>query len=138
MFSTDPAAAFAHIAAALRPGGRGALLCAAEPEGYQWLSALATLHDLLPTAGFGKPGAPGMFSPAAAGAAAALLREAGLRNVRGEHVTAYSSWLAAHRHRTRRRLISEARRERRRFPQTGRRRVIVAPGPVGSAWAVPP
>ncbi|UXY39808.1 hypothetical protein N8I86_36930 [Streptomyces albidocamelliae] len=110
MFSTDPAAAFAHIAAALRPGGRVALLCAAEPEGYQWLSALATLHDLLPTAGFGKPGTPGMFSPA----------------------------LAAHRHRARRRLISEARRERRRFPQTGRRRVIVAPGPVGSAWAVPP
>ncbi|MGY5099176.1 hypothetical protein [Streptomyces sp. 900105245] len=58
MFSTDPAAAFAHSAAALRPGGRVALLCAAEPEGYQWLSALATLHDLLPTAGFGKPGAP--------------------------------------------------------------------------------
>ncbi|MFJ3809473.1 class I SAM-dependent methyltransferase [Streptomyces sp. NPDC090073] len=57
MFFTDPAG-FADIAAALRPGGRVALLCAAEPEGYQWLSALATLHDLLPTAGFGKPGAP--------------------------------------------------------------------------------
>ncbi|MFE5402821.1 hypothetical protein ACFQ9Z_15875 [Streptomyces sp. NPDC056580] len=33
MFFSDPAAAFAKIAAALRPGGRAALLCAAEPEG---------------------------------------------------------------------------------------------------------
>ncbi|MFF9819443.1 class I SAM-dependent methyltransferase [Streptomyces sp. NPDC014006] len=35
MFFTDPGAAFANIAAALRPGGRVALLCAAEPEGNQ-------------------------------------------------------------------------------------------------------
>ncbi|MFF8866244.1 class I SAM-dependent methyltransferase [Streptomyces sp. NPDC015139] len=92
MFFTDPAAAFANISAALRPGGRVALLCAAEPEGNQWLSALATLQDLLPTAGFGEPGAPGMFSLAAPGAAAALLREAGLRKVRAAHITAYGSW----------------------------------------------
>ncbi|MGV9404910.1 class I SAM-dependent methyltransferase [Streptomyces sp. NPDC003667] len=53
MFFGDPAAAFANIAAALRAGGRAALLCAAEPEGNQWLTALATLADLLPLDGFG-------------------------------------------------------------------------------------
>ncbi|MFD8376291.1 class I SAM-dependent methyltransferase [Streptomyces sp. NPDC059688] len=92
MFFADPAAAFANIAAALRPGGRLALLCAAEPEGNQWLTALTTLQDLLPLDGFGKPGDPGMFSLAAPGAAAALLGEAGLQNVRAEHVTAYGTW----------------------------------------------
>ncbi|MEU2552405.1 class I SAM-dependent methyltransferase [Streptomyces sp. NPDC013313] len=91
MFFSDPAAAFANIAAALRPGGRAALLCAAEPEGNQWLTALATLADLLPLDGFGKPG-PGMFSLAPPGAAAALLKQAGFQNVRTEHVTAYGSW----------------------------------------------
>ncbi|MEU7428942.1 methyltransferase domain-containing protein [Streptomyces sp. NPDC040750] len=92
MFFTDPAAAFANIAATLRPGGRVALLCSAEPEGNQWLTALATLADLLPLAGFGEPGDPGMFSLAAPGAAVALLEEAGLQNVYAEHVTAYGTW----------------------------------------------
>ncbi|MEU2394952.1 class I SAM-dependent methyltransferase [Streptomyces sp. NPDC007369] len=92
MFFADPVAAFANIAAALRPGGRAALLCAAEPEGNEWLTALATLTDLLPLNGFGKSGGPGMFSLSAPGAAAALLSEAGLQNVRAEHVTAYGTW----------------------------------------------
>ncbi|WP_030343373.1 class I SAM-dependent methyltransferase [Streptomyces sp. NRRL S-1022] len=91
MFFTDPAAAFANIAAALRPGGRAALLCAAEPDGNQWLTTLAALADLLPLGDFGKPG-PGMFSLAAPGAAEALLEEAGWRNVRAEHVTALGTW----------------------------------------------
>ncbi|MEW2418016.1 methyltransferase domain-containing protein [Streptomyces sp. NPDC046866] len=92
MFFADPAAAFAHIAAALRPGGRVALLAAAEPEGNQWLTALAALGDLLPLEGFGKAGGPGMFSLAAPGAAASLLSRAGLHDVRAEHVTAYGTW----------------------------------------------
>ncbi|MEU1707880.1 class I SAM-dependent methyltransferase [Streptomyces sp. NPDC005706] len=91
MFFSGPAAAFANIVAALRPGGRAALLCAAEPEGNEWLTALATLEDLLPLGGFGKPG-PGMFSLSAPGAAAALLSQAGVRNVRAEHVVAYGAW----------------------------------------------
>ncbi|MFB7469095.1 class I SAM-dependent methyltransferase [Streptomyces sp. NPDC056224] len=92
MFFTDPAAAFANIATALRPGGRAALLCAAEPEGNEWLTAMAALGDLLPMEGFGKPGGPGMFSLAAPGAAAALLSGAGFRDVRATHVTAYGTW----------------------------------------------
>ncbi|MBW5480577.1 class I SAM-dependent methyltransferase [Streptomyces bambusae] len=92
MFFTDPAAAFANIATALRPGGRVALLCAAEPGGNEWLTALAALGDLLPLEGFGRPGGPGMFSLAEAGAAAALLSGAGLRDVRATHVTAYGTW----------------------------------------------
>ncbi|MFJ5549452.1 class I SAM-dependent methyltransferase [Streptomyces sp. NPDC093225] len=92
MFFADPAAAFANIAGALRPGGRVALLCAAEPEGNAWLAAFAALADLLPLGGFGRPGGPGMFSLAAAGAGAALLDAAGLRDVRAEHVTAYGTW----------------------------------------------
>ncbi|MFG2997913.1 class I SAM-dependent methyltransferase [Streptomyces sp. NPDC048340] len=92
MFFTDPAAAFANIATALRPGGRVALICAAEPEGNEWLNALAALGDLLPLEGFGKPGGPGMFSLAAPGAAAALLSGAGLRDVRATHVSAYGTW----------------------------------------------
>ncbi|MEU3727775.1 class I SAM-dependent methyltransferase, partial [Streptomyces sp. NPDC031705] len=62
MFFSDPAAAFARIAGALKPGGRVAFLCAAEPEGNDWLTALTALADVLPTGGFGSPGAPGMFS----------------------------------------------------------------------------
>ncbi|MEU3771957.1 methyltransferase domain-containing protein [Streptomyces sp. NPDC032472] len=92
MFFTDPAAAFANIAAALRPGGRVALLAAAEPEGNEWLTALAALGDLLPLEGFGTAGGPGMFSLADPGAAASLLSGAGLRDVRAEHVTAYGTW----------------------------------------------
>ncbi|MFK0259473.1 class I SAM-dependent methyltransferase [Streptomyces sp. NPDC090445] len=92
MFFADPAAAFANIAAALRPGGRVALLCAAEPEGNEWLTALTALGDLLPLEGFGRPGGPGMFSLSAPGAAAALLSGAGLRDVRATHVTAYGNW----------------------------------------------
>ncbi|MFJ9648861.1 class I SAM-dependent methyltransferase [Streptomyces sp. NPDC101206] len=92
MFFADPAAAFANIATALRPGGRVALLCAAEPEGNEWLTALTALADLLPLQGFGKPGGPGMFSLSAPDAAAALLSAAGLRDVRATHVTAYGTW----------------------------------------------
>ncbi|BFV61095.1 methyltransferase domain-containing protein [Kitasatospora sp. CMC57] len=92
MFFADPAAAFANLVAALRPGGRVTLLCAAEPEGNEWLTALTALGDLLPLEGFGEPGGPGMFSLSVPGAAAALLRGAGLRDVRATHVTEYGTW----------------------------------------------
>ncbi|WP_284581846.1 class I SAM-dependent methyltransferase [Streptomyces sp. 2P-4] len=92
MYFADPVAAFGNIAAALRPGGRAALLCAAEPEGNEWLTALAALADLLPLDGFGEPGGPGMFSLSAPGAAAALLERAGWEDVRAKHVTAHGTW----------------------------------------------
>ncbi|MFF5705316.1 class I SAM-dependent methyltransferase [Streptomyces sp. NPDC012794] len=92
MFFSDPAAAFANIASALKPGGRAALLCAAEPEGNEWLTALTALRDVLPVGGFGTPGGPGMFSLADPDAATGLLRTAGLRDVRAEHVRATGTW----------------------------------------------
>ncbi|MEU5216861.1 class I SAM-dependent methyltransferase [Streptomyces sp. NPDC020807] len=92
MFFADPAAAFANIASALRPGGRVAFLCAAEPEENEWLSALTALGDILPTGGFGEPGGPGMFSLAAPATATGLLRAAGLRDVRAERVEAHGNW----------------------------------------------
>ncbi|MFJ5829088.1 class I SAM-dependent methyltransferase [Streptomyces sp. NPDC093089] len=92
MFFSDPAAAFARIASALRPGGRVAFLSAAEPEGNEWLTALTALGDILPIGGFGAPGGPGMFSLADPDTATGLLRTAGLLDVRAEHVQAYGTW----------------------------------------------
>ncbi|MFB7512389.1 class I SAM-dependent methyltransferase [Streptomyces sp. NPDC056144] len=92
MFFADPVAAFANIASALCPGGRVAFLCAAEPEGNAWLSALTALGDILPIGGLGTPGGPGMFSLADPATATGLLRAAGLRDVRAAHVEAYGNW----------------------------------------------
>ncbi len=92
MFFADPAAAFANIATALRPGGCIAFLCAAEPEGNEWLTALAALGDVLPMGGFGAAGGPGMFSLADPGTATTALTGAGFQDVRAEHVQAYGSW----------------------------------------------
>ncbi|MFD3328822.1 class I SAM-dependent methyltransferase [Streptomyces sp. NPDC058701] len=61
-FFADPAAAFANLHHALRPGGRLAFICAAEAEANQWLEALASLEAVVPLGGFGKAGGPGMFS----------------------------------------------------------------------------
>ncbi|WP_404953133.1 class I SAM-dependent methyltransferase [Streptomyces sp. 147326] len=61
-FFADPAAAFANLHHALRPGGRLAFVCAAEAEANQWLEAMASLEGIVPLGGFGKAGGPGMFS----------------------------------------------------------------------------
>ncbi|MFD9080100.1 class I SAM-dependent methyltransferase [Streptomyces erythrochromogenes] len=61
-FFADPVAAFANLHRALRPSGRLAFVCAAEAEANEWLEALASLKDILPLGGFGKPGGSGMFS----------------------------------------------------------------------------
>ncbi|MEV5972281.1 methyltransferase domain-containing protein [Streptomyces sp. NPDC051921] len=92
MFFSDPAAAFANIVSALRPGGRIAFLSAAEPEGNEWLTALTALEDILPIGDFGAPDGPGMFSLADPGTAIGLLRTAGLRNVHAEHIQAHGTW----------------------------------------------
>ncbi|MEU7017165.1 class I SAM-dependent methyltransferase [Streptomyces sp. NPDC046385] len=92
MFFSDPAAAFANIASALRPGGHVALVSAAEPEANDWLTALTALRDILPIGGFGVPDGPGMFSLADPDNATGLLRSAGLHEVRAEHVQAQGTW----------------------------------------------
>ncbi|MCI3928729.1 class I SAM-dependent methyltransferase [Streptomyces sp. AN091965] len=92
MFFTDPVAAFANVARALRPGGRIVFLTAAEPEATEWLRAFDALDDVLPLRGFGAPGGPGMFSLADADTATGLLTAAGFHDVRAARVQAYGTW----------------------------------------------
>lgn len=92
MFFADPRAAFANIGHALRPGGRLAFVCAAQPEGNDWLRALAALRGILPVGDFGAPGAPGMFSLAAPGHAAGILEACGFEDAGAERVEAYGDW----------------------------------------------
>jgi SAM-dependent methyltransferase len=81
MFFGDPAAAFANIARALRPGGRLALLVWQGPEANEWIAelsgALAAGRDLpAPPAG-----APGPFAQADPEAVRAVLAAAGLTHI---------------------------------------------------------
>ncbi|MFH8617747.1 class I SAM-dependent methyltransferase [Streptomyces sp. NPDC017979] len=92
MFFADPVAAFGNVAKALRPGGRIALLAAAEPAENEWLTALHSLGALLPTHDFGRSGGPGMFSLADRDTAVSTLTAAGFQDVRAEHVKVYGIW----------------------------------------------
>ncbi len=67
MFFADPVAAFANIGRALRPGGRLAFVCMAQPDRNEWTSALSVLRDVVPAGPEGRAPAetgegPGMFS----------------------------------------------------------------------------
>ncbi len=81
MFFGDPAAAFANIARALRPGGRLALLVWQGPHANEWMGelpgALAAGRDL-PTP---PSGAPGPFAQADPEAVKAVLTSAGFTNI---------------------------------------------------------
>ena len=84
MFFADPAAAFANIARALRPGGRLALLAWQGPEHNEWIreltGALAAGRDLpAPPAG-----APGPFAQADPETARAVLAGAGFAHIEFE------------------------------------------------------
>ncbi len=92
MFFDDPVAAFTNIAQALRPGGRLAILCAAGPEGNEWLQAVLALRDILPVGGFGAPGGSGMFSMADAEGTRDVLSFAGFEHIDATHVEAYGTW----------------------------------------------
>lgn len=81
MFFGDPAAAFANIARALRPGGRLTMLAWQGPQHNEWIrefsAALAAGRDLpAPPAG-----APGPFSLADPGPARALLASTGFSGI---------------------------------------------------------
>ncbi|MFC7469651.1 class I SAM-dependent methyltransferase [Actinomadura keratinilytica] len=62
MFFADPVAAFTHLHAAVRPGGRLALISPADPRRNGWVTAMASLRGILPLGDFGRAGTPGMFS----------------------------------------------------------------------------
>jgi SAM-dependent methyltransferase len=91
MFFDDPAAAFANLARAIRPGGRVALLVWAPVERNEWIT---TFHAAL--AGDGTPppvpDAPGPFSLSAPDRVRTLLTRAGFAGVSLDAVSARPSW----------------------------------------------
>ncbi|MCX2179653.1 methyltransferase domain-containing protein [Streptomyces sp. SKN60] len=92
MFFADPEAAFGNIARALRPGGRLAFVCPAEPGLNDWLVAMTSLRDLLPVGDLGTPGQPGMFSLSAPDRIRAVLTPAGLTDIAVDRADAHGNW----------------------------------------------
>ncbi|MCX4548229.1 class I SAM-dependent methyltransferase [Streptomyces sp. NBC_01267] len=92
MFFADPEAAFGNVGRALRPGGRLTFVCPADAALNGWVTAMASLRDILPTGDFGRPGLPGMFSLAAPDRIRAVLAAAGFTDVRINQAQAYGVW----------------------------------------------
>ncbi|MFJ7990117.1 class I SAM-dependent methyltransferase [Streptomyces sp. NPDC096351] len=92
MFFTDPEAAFTNIGRALRTGGRLALVCPADPERNDWVTAMTSLRGILPVGDFGRPGLPGMFSLAAPDRVRTVLAAAGFTSIAIEESRAYGTW----------------------------------------------
>ncbi|MFD7663844.1 class I SAM-dependent methyltransferase [Streptomyces sp. NPDC059788] len=92
MFFADPVAAFGNIGRALRPGGRLAFVCPAEAALNGWATAMASLRDLLPAAGHGWTGLPGMFSLAAPDRIREVLAAAGFAAVTVNRAQVCGAW----------------------------------------------
>ncbi|MEY9966819.1 SAM-dependent methyltransferase [Streptacidiphilus sp. MAP12-16] len=92
MFFADPAAAFTNVARALRPGGRVAFICAADPGGNDWVRAIGALRAHLPVGDFTNSGGPGMFSLADPDRIHAVLTSAGFADVRSERLEVQANW----------------------------------------------
>ena len=82
MFFDDPAAAFANLKTALRPGGRLAFVCWRTPPENPWASApLVAARPLLPETPPPDPLAPGPFAFADPERVKAILAKAGFKDV---------------------------------------------------------
>ncbi|SCF98797.1 class I SAM-dependent methyltransferase [Streptomyces sp. Ncost-T10-10d] len=92
MFFDDPVTAFTNIGRALRPGGRIAFVCPAEPGRTEWLQAIQGLRDILPVGGLGAPGGPGMFSLSDPATVRDVLSRAGYEAIGTAPVEAYGTW----------------------------------------------
>ncbi|MER7582488.1 class I SAM-dependent methyltransferase [Kitasatospora sp. NPDC097691] len=92
MFFDDPTAAFANIARALRPGGRLAFVCVADPARTEWVGVLDEARAALPLPP--PPAAPhdgpGMFSLADPAVIHRVLDAAALTDIRTEPVEAHA------------------------------------------------
>ena len=91
MFFADPVAAFSNIGRALRPGGRLAFICAADPDANDWIHVMSAMRDHLPIPDF-VPGAPGMFSLADPDEIRAVLTAAGFDDITTTAVQAEAVW----------------------------------------------
>lgn len=88
MFFADPAAAFANIARALRPGGRLAFVCWQAITQNPWMSSpVAALAKHLTLDAPAAPDAPGPFAFADAARVHGILERAGFRGVTHEPLT---------------------------------------------------
>jgi SAM-dependent methyltransferase len=82
MFFDDPAAAFANIRMAAKPGGRIAFVCWRTPPENLWASApVAAAKEFLPETPPPDPLAPGPFAFADAGRIEAILGAGGFRDI---------------------------------------------------------
>jgi SAM-dependent methyltransferase len=82
MFFSDPAAAFANLAAALRPGGRVVFACWQPLSENTWMSlALAAASEHVPMPPPADPRAPGPFAFGDEHYVRACLSEAGLEQI---------------------------------------------------------
>ena len=88
MFFDDPAAAFANIASAVKPGGRLALMVWQELARNEWITALRTALAVGRTLPELPPGAPGPFGLADADRTGGILEAAGFRDVTFDDVAA--------------------------------------------------
>jgi len=85
MFFDDPAAGFANMRKAAKPGGRIAFACWRTPQENLWASApMAAAKPFLPDAAPPDPLAPGPFALADAARVRAILEQAGFKDVRIE------------------------------------------------------
>jgi len=82
MFFDDPAAAFAHMRGALKPGGRLAFVCWRGGAENDWVRLpMAAVADLIPLPPPPDPEAPGPFSFGDRGRVARILTDAGFTDV---------------------------------------------------------
>ncbi|KAB1985765.1 class I SAM-dependent methyltransferase [Streptomyces triticiradicis] len=94
MFFADPAAAFGNIARALRPGGRLAFVCVADPARCEWAQVYGAASAALPSPpqASGASAGPGMFSLADPVVVREVLTKAGFDGVRTEAVDALGNF----------------------------------------------
>lgn len=88
MFFDDPAAAFANIAAALRPGGRLAFTCWQDPAKIEYLTVpFAAIGPYVTLPELAREGEPGAFSLARPGRIRGLLAGAGFGGITVEELS---------------------------------------------------
>ncbi|OIJ68048.1 class I SAM-dependent methyltransferase [Streptomyces mangrovisoli] len=94
MFFADPVAAFANIGRALRPGGRLAFVCMADPARCEWALVHGAVQARLPLPPQepGPGGGPGMFSLSDPAVVREVLGAAGFGDVRLESVEALGAF----------------------------------------------